>query len=245
MRLHIFNVLFVIIILFINTGCEGNSDTRNLIDGNTTDNNTEVDDQIDTNIQEVTDTLETSDVYDTHNTDLSDKFETEEDLTTDSEIVETELTDTVDTSIDTTELRETSYPDSEISDLPSEIDEVNDSTEEEYIPVCEDSDGDSYPGTGPDCEPWAENFDCHDENNLIHPEALELCDEVDNNCNNITDEGCDCDPGEERDCGDPEEYCEPGVQTCNESGHWQGDCVGGLPRWPERCDNQDNDCDGE
>ena len=61
-------------------------------------------------------------------------------------------------------------------------------------PGGKDSDGDGY-GLG-----CPKGKDCDDTNKLVHPGAKELCDGVDNNCNNQTDEGVKnacgtCDPG--------------------------------------------------
>lgn len=49
---------------------------------------------------------------------------------------------------------------------------------------CTDADGDTYPGTGVDCDSNAPNFDCSDGNILIHPGAVEVC-------NNGVDDDCD------------------------------------------------------
>ena len=49
--------------------------------------------------------------------------------------------------------------------------------------VCIDDDNDR----------WCQSADCNDNNPNIHPDANEVCgDNVDNNCNDQTDEGCDC-----------------------------------------------------
>ena len=61
-------------------------------------------------------------------------------------------------------------------------------------PNGQDKDGDGY-GLG-----CPKGKDCDDTNKLVHPGAKELCDGVDNNCNNQTDEGVKnacgtCDPG--------------------------------------------------
>ncbi len=72
----------------------------------------------------------------------------------------------------------------------------------------------------------------------------EVCDGRDNNCNGITDEGCDCLTGETRPCGTDEGECSKGVQVCNEDGTWSDHCEGAI--WPteEVCDGRDNNCDG-
>ena len=71
------------------------------------------------------------------------------------------------------------------------------------------------------------NFDCNDGNSNINPNAQEVCDGVDNNCDGTTDEGFDQD-------GD-------GVTVCG------GDCddtnASVYPGAPEiNCDGLDNDC---
>ena len=54
---------------------------------------------------------------------------------------------------------------------------------------------------------------------------------------------CECTAGDQRPCGGGAGLCNPGVQTCTNSGSW-GVCVGeGKPNM-EICDNKDNDCNG-
>ncbi|HKQ98453.1 MAG TPA: putative metal-binding motif-containing protein [Candidatus Polarisedimenticolia bacterium] len=92
------------------------------------------------------------------------------------------------------------------------------------LPVCIDGDHDGYDNCS----------DCDDCNTSIHPGALEVCNSVDDNCNNAIDEGL-------------------GTQTCGVGAcvRTVAACVGGLPPAcvpgapsPEICDGIDNDCNG-
>jgi len=69
-----------------------------------------------------------------------------------------------------------------------------------------------------------------------------LCDDLDNDCDAITDEDCPCTQGETKSCSVDEGECQVGIQECDQDGIW-GDCNGVLPA-DEGCDGLDNNCDG-
>ncbi|HVU05292.1 MAG TPA: VWA domain-containing protein [Polyangiaceae bacterium] len=71
------------------------------------------------------------------------------------------------------------------------------------------------------------------------PQASEVCDNVDNDCNNAVDDG---DPGGGATCGQTDTgECQKGVLHCKGG---QITCVGEIPPSPELCDGKDNDCNG-
>ena len=138
---------------------------------------------------------------------------------------------------------------------------------EESQPSCTDNDGDGYGDPASTLCTYPE-LDCDDDSSddpggcvtcscgepecvfcakCINPDATEVCDAIDNNCDGNVDEGF-------LRCGDPL-HC-PAPETCNgldddcdgyvdssDGGHSSicpNDCV-----WsPEVCDGCDNDCDG-
>lgn len=57
----------------------------------------------------------------------------------------------------------------------------------EALLQCTDADGDGYSLEGGECGP----VDCNDENAEINPDASEICDGVDNDCDDLTDEDDD------------------------------------------------------
>ena len=100
-----------------------------------------------------------------------------------------------------------------------------------------DRDGDGYTVCAGDCNDLKAN---------INPGMRELCDGVDNDCDQEVDEGCLCHSGDTRQCGTDVGRCEFGTQTCSVDGEW-GACEGGIPPMVEDCphNGEDDDCDGK
>ena len=97
---------------------------------------------------------------------------------------------------------------------------------------CMDSDGDGF---GQYC---AKGFDCDDNNPDINPDSVEVCNSIDDNCNNIADEYL------VRQCGVSEiGVCTLGNERCV-NGVWSG-CTAITPR-DEICGNGlDDNCNGQ
>jgi hypothetical protein len=73
----------------------------------------------------------------------------------------------------------------------------------------------------------------------------ELCNGLDDDCDQETDEGCGCVHGSTRPCGLDVGACRPGIEQCVD-GAWQEGCFGAVaPAEAETCNNAvDDDCDG-
>jgi hypothetical protein len=74
--------------------------------------------------------------------------------------------------------------------------------------------------------------------------GTEVCDAegLDEDCNGIPNDGCDCSDGETMECGEGPFTCRKGTVTC-QGGQWSA-CQGEEKGSAETCDGQDNDCDG-
>ena len=86
-------------------------------------------------------------------------------------------------------------------------------------PENRDGDGDGY----------LASEDCDDGNASVYPGRGERCDDLDNDCDNLIDQGYDED-------GD-------GYKSCGEATDCDDYNTASFPGAPEICDGLDNDCD--
>ncbi len=104
-----------------------------------------------------------------------------------------------------------------------------------------------------DNDGFPESQDCNDLDAQIHPDAFELCDEIDNNCNGTIDEDAfDATPWFVD--GDGDNFGTDGdfIYACTQPSGYsydRTDCndrdISAYPGATEVCDNVDNDCDGQ
>ncbi|MBI2140768.1 putative metal-binding motif-containing protein [Candidatus Woesearchaeota archaeon] len=108
---------------------------------------------------------------------------------------------------------------------------------------CQDNDHDDYGALGTDlsnCGGSKTAFDCDDTTNLRNPGFPEICDTLDNDCDNQADEGVVFTP---QACGSSNiGKCKLGTKVCSGG---QETCSGDIsPITPDTtCDNIDDDCD--
>ena len=102
--------------------------------------------------------------------------------------------------------------------------------------VCDkslDTDGDGY--MLPD--------DCDDDDKSRYPGAPEKCNNLDDNCNKVIDEG---NPGGGALCGVNQGACKPGLLVCVHIGlAAQVSCTDAQGGEPEICNGKDDDCNGQ
>ncbi|MEW6714269.1 MAG: DUF2341 domain-containing protein [Nitrospirota bacterium] len=103
---------------------------------------------------------------------------------------------------------------------------------------CTDSDSDGYAAEGGPCG----EIDCNDSNPAIHPGATEICDGVDNDCDQQIDDDLTA-PLNDLQAG----VCSGSVKTCNGTGGWMNNynSIANYESAEITCDALDNDCDDE
>ncbi len=97
-----------------------------------------------------------------------------------------------------------------------------------------------------------DNTDCNDNNSEIHPGAPELCNVVDDDCDDEVDDGMetgsiyrDRDGDGFGEPGGPEEGCVDAEGWTTDNTDCDDNLSGIHPGATETCDHSDNDCDGE
>ncbi len=122
-----------------------------------------------------------------------------------------------------------------------------------------DTDGDGYGDAGAPVEACnqpadavSNSQDCDDAHDTVFPGAPEVCDELDNNCNGIVDDGAggvvwypDLDGDGWGDPAGATISCEPIDGMVPATGDCDDGAAGVHPGATEVCDELDNDCDGQ
>jgi len=122
------------------------------------------------------------------------------------------------------------------------------------LAACGDKDPDTGTDTGTDADGdgWSDGEDCDDDNAAIHPDADEVCDGVDNNCDgeidgdDAVDRGtfyADADGDQHGDAGHPTTSCTQPDGTVSDSGDCDDGNAAVHPDAGEVCDGIDNNCD--
>ncbi len=129
--------------------------------------------------------------------------------------------------------------------------------EDVTITFYADDDGDGWGDettTTQDCEAPSgyvdQAGDCDDFDRDVNPDASEICNEIDDDCDGTTDEGvtttyyADLDGDGWGDESNPVEACEEGAGVVSVVGDCDDSNAALNPDAAERCDGYDNDCDG-
>ena len=142
--------------------------------------------------------------------------------------------------------------------VDDDCDDVIDEDPQDGGPWFFDGDGDSYgdqASSVQSCQPPAEDWvleggDCDDDAPSVHPGALEYCNDIDDDCNGATDEQGAVDATSWFYDGDSDgygnevgEFCVPPQDYVSLDGDCDDTDPDIYPDAPERCNNQDDDCD--
>jgi hypothetical protein len=122
--------------------------------------------------------------------------------------------------------------------FPGAPEKCNDGVDQD----CQGGDIVCNPAVDKDNDDWIPPADCNEGNPAVHPLAPELCDNLDNDCDGLTDEG---NPQAGQPCGTTDDYCQAGQMVCTHYPFGSAiHCQGTILFEPERCDGIDNDCSG-
>lgn len=101
------------------------------------------------------------------------------------------------------------------------------------------------PAATPECRDGVYQCGQNGQKECVAKGSVEVCNGKDDNCNGLIDEnGCPCQGGETRPCGQSDVgACKKGVQKCV-NGTWSTACEGAVGPKEEECNGLDDNCDG-